>query len=287
VLATDGIEKIECIRRSRVFVFASSQLDIDMLAPLYEALIELGPCERLDVLFYSRGGAINAARRIALLFREFSEHISFLVPHYCESAGTVVTMSANEIVAGPLAVFSPIDPILSAAPGRSGGPLAMSAQDLRLFGQMCTRWFGFNPQQANAQALKTLGDSIFPTTLTSFYRSTLEIEHICAELLGLHMGDEHNALKEDIAQRLIFGFHSHTFALTRNDLKSLGLPVSTHRDIEEPMWNIARGLRGSIGSGARHSEDDESWLDAFIATRDGAVVRRRRKDLPGRWETRA
>lgn len=282
MLDLKGIEAIESARNSRVLLFASAQLDIDMLAPLYEALAALGPCERLDVLFYSRGGLINAARRIALLFAGFSDRVSFLVPHYCESAGTIAALSAREIVAGPLAIFSPVDPILSAARGASGGPHAMSSQDLRLFGDMCEHWFGLQPAEASAQALKTLSSSIFPTTLTSFYRSTLEVEAICAELLQLHIGDDRKALREAIANKLIHGFHSHAFALTREDLRAMGLPVTTQSAIEEPMWRVARDLRGMVGPGARNAADD-TWMDAVIATRSGASVRRRSEDMPGHW----
>ncbi len=278
------IEEIESSRQSQVLVFGSSQLEIDMLPPLYEALSQMGQCRQLDVVFYSRGGIINAARRIALLLREFSERVCFLVPHYCESAGTVAALSADEIIAGPLAIFSPIDPLLSAARGGGeSGPLAMSAQDLRLFGQMSVDWFGLEPQEAKTRALAVLCDNIFPSTLTSFYRSTLEVQDICAELLSLHMRGDCEAQKKSIAEKLIFDFHSHTFALTRADLTALGLPVKIDRKIENMMWPVARELRGIIGPGARESLNDD-WIDAIVATRHGAYARRRSEDFPGRWQ---
>lgn len=255
-----------------------------MLPSLYEALSRLGPCRQLDVVFHSRGGIVNAARRIALLLREFSERVCFLVPHYCESAGTLAALSADEIIAGPLAIFSPIDPLLSSARGGSdNGPLALSAQDLRLFGEMSVAWFGLEPQEAKARSLAVLCENVFPSTLTSFYRSTLEMQDICAELLALHMRDDRGALRKEIADKLIFGFHSHTFALTRGDLLALGLPVKNDREIEDLMWPISRELRGIVGPGARASPDDD-WVDAIVATRHGACARRRSDDFPGRWQ---
>lgn len=278
------IERLEQLRDSRVLVFGSSQLDIDMLPALYDAMTRLGGGRNLDVVFYSRGGVVNAARRIALLFREFSERVSFLVPHYCESAGTVTALSADEILAGPLAIFSPIDPLLAAAPGGGeGGPLAMSAQDLRLFSQMSVDWFGVDEKDAKQRALSVLTDNIFPSTLTSFYRATQEMGDICSELLGLHMGDELAILRCGIAEKLIFGYHSHTYALTRDDLRKLGLPVTHQPELEPLLWSIAQELRGCIGPGTRESLEDE-WLDALVATRHGASVRRRSDDFPGRWQ---
>ncbi|MDQ3288589.1 MAG: hypothetical protein M3Q42_10100 [Pseudomonadota bacterium] len=280
----DDIASIESIRQTRVLVFASSQLDIDLLPSLYEVLAGMGPCERLDVVLYSRGGIINAARRIALLLREFAPRVSFLVPHYCESAGTVMALSADEIIAGPLAIFSPIDPILMAAQGARGGPLALSAQDLRLFGEMSSQWFGLSGDEAGRRAFDALSSSIFPTTLTSFYRSTLEVEGICMELMALHMAGAETT-RESIAKKLIFGFHSHTYALTRDELRAIGLPVRSGSDagLESMMWSICRQLRSVIGGAARTSAA-EPWFDAFLGTTRGACVRVRNEEFPGQWQ---
>lgn len=278
------IRRIETMRQSRVLVFGSSQLEIDLLPALYDTLSGMAISGRLDVLFYSRGGVINAARRIALLFREFSDRVSFLVPHYCESAGTVAALSADEVVAGPLAIFSPVDPILTANQAGRGGPLALSAQDLRLFEEMSRNWFGMEDGQAKSHALATLSSNIFPTTLTSFYRSTLEIESICMEMIGLHRPDAAAAEAEcrQIARTLIFGFHSHTYALTRDELKAIGVPVTRNAELEPLMWAANGILREVIGPGARSAADSE-WQDALIASSDGATVRRRSEDFAGRW----
>jgi len=280
------IEQLEADRQSQVLVLAASQLEIEMLPPLYEALSRIGSCQNLDVVFYSRGGVVNAARRIALLLREFAGRVRFLVPHYCESAGTVTALSADEIIAGPLAIFSPIDPLLSSAGTAAGsGPLSLSAQDLRLFGEMSSEWFGLEPREAKARALSVLCDNIFPSTLTSFYRATLEMQSICTELLSRHMTDAaaDDARRQAIAAKLIFGYHSHTYALTRDDLKALGLPIRTDAAVEAQIWPIACTLRSIIGPGARTSVEDD-WFDALIATRHGAVARRRSEELPGRWQ---
>ena len=278
------ISQLEEYRQSRVLVFGSSQLEIDLLPALYDTLCQLGPGKRLDVVFYSRGGIVNAARRVALLLREFAPHISFLVPHYCESAGTVTALSANEIVAGPLAIFSPVDPLLTTGNQAGDGPLAVSAEDLRLFAEMTASWFGLEAQEAKARAMTVLCDNIFPSTLTSFYRTTLEVQTICDELLSLHLQDDVSQRKA-IADKLIFGFHSHSYALTRAEMAKLGLPMRSDRELEPLLWSIASQLRESIGPGARLSAD-EPWQDALFATRHGVRTRQRSEEFPGRWQYR-
>ncbi|WP_163994588.1 SDH family Clp fold serine proteinase [Pyxidicoccus caerfyrddinensis] len=279
------IEELEARRDSRVLVLAASHLELELLPELYDALRGLGRPARLDVVFYCRGGVVNAARRIALLLHEFTDHLAFIVPHRCESAGTITALAAREIVAGPVAVFSPIDPLLQTAPSSQGeGPLAISSQDVRLFSQMAREWFGLEEGEAKKQAMSVLFENIFPTTLTSFYRSILEARAICAELLSLHLADAPEAQRTHIADQLLFGHHSHTYALTRDNMAALGLPIRRDAPTEDLAWELTRGVRGTLGGGVRRSVEDD-WVDAIFATREG--VRRRRRGQGGlepKWE---
>lgn len=279
------IEALEARRDSTVLVFAASHLELELLPELYDTLRGLGRPARLDVVFYCKGGVVNAARRIALLLHEFTRHLTFIVPYRCESAGTITALAARELVAGPVAVFSPIDPLLQGAPSAQGEkPAVISSEDVRLFSQMAKDWFGLEEGAARQQALSVLCENIFPTTLTSFYRSILEARAICAELLSLHMAHAPEAQRTRIADQLLFGHHSHAYALTRDDLGALGLPLRRDEPTEDLAWEIARDLRGTLGGNVRRSVEDD-WFDALFATREG--VRRRRRSQSGlepEWE---
>ena len=269
------IAELEALRGSRVLVFAASHLELDLLPDLYDTLRGLGRPERLDVVFYCKGGAVNAARRIALLLHEHTSHLGFIVPHRCESAGTITALAAREIVAGPVAVFSPVDPQLQAPPSAPGeGPSAISSEDVRLFSQMARDWFGLEEGEAKQRAMSVLCQNIFPTTLTSFYRSILEARAICTQLLSLHLADEPEARRAGIAEQLLFGHHSHGYALGRDDLAALGLPVRRDPRTEALAWEIARALRATLGGGVRRGLEDD-WFDTILATREGARRRRR------------
>lgn len=279
------IEAIEARRASRVLVFAASHLEVDLLPELYDTLRSLGRPARLDVVFYCKGGVVNAARRIAQLLHEHTDHLAFIVPHRCESAGTITALAAREIIAGPVAIFSPVDPLLQASSPASGeSPLGISSEDVRLFGRMAKEWFGLEEGEAKRQAMSVMMENIFPTTLTSFYRSVLEARAICAELLALHMAQEAEAQRARIADQLLFGYHSHSYALTRDDLQALGLPIRRDAATEELAWEIARSLRSTLGGGVRRYVEDD-WFDAALLTRDGARRRRRRPGgLEPTWE---
>lgn len=269
------VEAIEKHRRSRALILAASNLEIDFLPPLYDMLCAIGRVERLDVVLYCRGGIANAARRIALLLHEFTDHLCFIVPDRCESSGTIAVLGGHEIIAGPAAVFSPVDPLLQMSFASSDeGPSVISAQDVRLFGEMSQHWFGLEEADARRNALSVLCETVFPTSLTSFYRSIREIEAICLELLSLHMGEEATEAKSRTVDHLLFGCHSHSFALNRGEMAALGLPVRGDLATEDLAWEIARELRASVGGAARRAREDD-WLDTIMASRGATLCRRR------------
>jgi hypothetical protein len=271
-------------RHSRVLVFAASHLETELVPALYDTLREIGHAERLDVLFHCRGGAVGAARAIPLLLHQFTDRLAFIVPDRCTSSGTIALLAAREIVAGPAAMFSPVDPLLQ-GPMASAEPFAISAQDVRMFGEMSRAWFGLAEDEARPKAMSVLCESIFPTTLTAFYRSTLEVEAVCREMLSLHMREGEEAAKAKIVEALLYGHHSHGFPLMREDLNSLGLPLIGDPATEDSAWEVARVLRQSVGGGARPTAEDE-WTDALLPTRGGLRRRRRSpKALGPAWET--
>ena len=67
------------------------------------------PLENLDVLLHTTGGDPTAAYRMAQIIRDYAKHVTFIVPEYAYSAGTLLCLSSNSILLGDHAVLSPID----------------------------------------------------------------------------------------------------------------------------------------------------------------------------------
>ncbi|MFN7127663.1 MAG: SDH family Clp fold serine proteinase [Brevundimonas sp.] len=269
------IQDIEAARNTRVLILAASNLELDLLPALYDVLRSVGRTDRLDVLMFCRGGVVNAARRIALLLHDFTDQLTLIIPDRCESSGTIVTLAAHNVIAGPVAIFSPIDPLLMAGnPDVEGAPMAISAQDARLFGEMTQAWFGVASKDVGETALSALTQSVFPTTLTSFYRSCTETREIALELRARAAPDESETDRSRIIDTLLYGYHSHAYALRREDLAAIGLPITTDPVVEDIAWQIAHVLRGVIGAGVRKSIEDE-WIDTVIASREGLRTRHR------------
>lgn len=265
----EQIVRIERLRDSRVLVLAASHLDNELLPALYDACAEIGHPARLDVVLHGRGGVVNAARRIALLLRARSQRLSFIVPFYCESAATLLTLCGDEIVAGELALFSPVDPQLG---GASGG--SYSSLDIKGFGAMAQDWFGVESGSARAESLALLCNSIFPPSLTAFYRATQELAAIGEELLAFQLPDADPATRQAIVQHLMSAYHSHNYAITPGELARLGLRVRRDQALESEAWRLSKLLQAGVGGAVRASGEDD-WTDAVLATR--ATLRRRRR----------
>lgn len=268
------IEQIEQIRRSRVLILAASMLELEFLPELFELLKYEERSARIDVVLYGRGGEINAARRIALLLHAHCEQLSFIVPYHCQSACTALALSGKEILPGELALFSPIDPRLNAEDAENNdGPGALASEDVRLFYNMSKDWFGLDGQEIREQLLAALASSIFPTTLTSLYRSTLEIKQIATELLTFQLPGQSQCVHE-IVEQLVNGYHSHSYALTAGELASLGLNIIENKPVARAAWDIALKLNALLGGGARKSPQDPR-NDVLLASRKKIMVRKR------------
>lgn len=275
-----AIIALEQVRESRVLVLAASHLEMEILPALYEQCRLIGPTPRLDVVLHGRGGVVNAARRIGLLLRAQPAQLSFIVPYHCESAATLLTLCGDEIVAGELALFSPIDPQLN---GESGG--AFSGLDIQQFGDMAQNWFGLEGEQARAQSLALLCNSVFPPSLTAFYRTTLEMAQVAQELLAFQLPGHEPARRQHIVQQLMSGYHSHNYALTGAELARMGLRIKRDARAEQMGWEISKFVQANVGGGIRDSVD-EPWIDVMIASRAGLALRRKQSDgLAPQWQT--
>ena len=270
------IAQLEQGRASRVLVLAASNLDTEMLPALYEHCRALGRSARLDVVLHGRGGVVNAARRIALLLRGHAEHLAFIVPFHCQSSATLLTLCGDEIIAGELSLFSPIDPQLS---GQDGA--AFSGLDIQRFGDMAEQWFGLDAAEARQQSLALLCNSVFPPTLTAFYRTMLELEQIGEELLAYQLPAQSAAQRKQIVGQLMSAYHSHNYALTGDEMAGLGLRVRRDAQVEGAAWEISKLICATVGGGLRDGADGP-WNDTLFATRDSVTVRARQ---PGSMRT--
>lgn len=255
-------------------IIAASHLEMDILPQLYSHLNQLKFVETLNVLLYTRGGDINAARRVALLLHEYCNCLNIVAPYHCQSSGTLLALGASTIYYSPLSIFTAIDPHLHGNQGEQSA--ALSSADIKLFNEMSQDWFNTELADQN-NMLAMLCDHIFPPTLTSFYRTVLEVKEIAKELLTL-TGQHCQTTQAHIIDTLMFSFHSHDYAVTGKQLCELGLPCENNHELNQAVWPIVEYFNQSLGGGNR-SDLEQAWCDTTIVS--STKVSSRWKDMKG------
>lgn len=114
---------IEQIRGSKVLVYAadmmkpiSVMIDYSDLAPINDQLLSLNG-DKIDLIIETPGGFGEVVEDIVKLVRGRFTNVSVIIPGYAKSAGTILAMSADEILMGSLSSLGPIDAQISASNG--------------------------------------------------------------------------------------------------------------------------------------------------------------------------
>lgn len=112
-LFSEKIKEIEQALESDVLVYYGP-IDDGIVYHLNNLIIDLNPEKKdekkLSVLLTTGGGSATACERFVSIFRHFYSEVIFLIPDYAFSAGTILTMSGDNIFMDYLSVLGPIDP---------------------------------------------------------------------------------------------------------------------------------------------------------------------------------
>ncbi|WP_157254596.1 SDH family Clp fold serine proteinase [Nonomuraea typhae] len=216
---------------------------------VYECLRAAGRTEKLGLVLSTTGGEITTARRLALLLREFTKELIVFVPYRARSAGTLLCLSADSLVLGPMAELSPIDANMASLAPPADGPATVSAEEVRLFRTMAETWFGVTGEEDRVQVLALVAQRMFPTSLSSLFRYDRLVRSIAHELLAYQLPDAGGAERDLIVNRLVEGFLSHEATIFRHEAAALGLKVRLAGEAEESLlWELAETCRHELQS---------------------------------------
>jgi len=126
------IAQLESARQSRVILLVHRQETMRLLGFPIARYIDINDSEDvlraiqmtddevpLDIILHTPGGLVLAALQIAWAIREHKGKVTVFVPHYAMSGGTLLALSADEIVMSKHAVLGPIDPQIGPSPAAS------------------------------------------------------------------------------------------------------------------------------------------------------------------------
>lgn len=173
-------------------------IDIDDSELVLQAIRLTPPDTPIDLILHTPGGLVLAASQIAEAMRRHPGKVTAFVPHYAMSGGTLIALSANEIVLDENAVLGPVDPQLGEYPAAS----ILAAAQVE------------NPNRDDRTLI--LADIAG--------KAMRQVEETVRELLGDHMESEQ---ARELAHTLTEGRWTHDYPLTAEKLRAYGLPVRT------------------------------------------------------------
>jgi hypothetical protein len=301
----EELTKLEHLRGNRVIAYltgdrggAETRIGMDVFPYFYEVLSRIGKVNHIDVLLYSTGGLTMAAWGLANLIREYCGRFSVLIPFKAHSTATLLALGADEIVMGPMAQLSPVDPTITSPfnpmgqnPAQPGQLqlLPVSVEDVASYLNLAREEAGIKPGEGMIEVFKKLSDTVQPMALGSVYRAKEQIKLLATKLLAFHMDPATKKKEiEAIVKVMTKDLYSHDYIIGRREAKKvIALDVTEATDqLEKQLWTCFRGYADvlqldtpynpAIALGVE-SEKTVEIEGAFIESADAGFVYRTKK----------
>lgn len=205
-------KKLQDLRQSRVITLIHRQETISVLGLPVSRHIDIDDSEHIlrairmtpedmpiDLVLHTPGGLVLATEQIARTLQNHKGKVTVFVPHYAMSGGTMIALSADEIVMDPNAVLGPVDPQL-------GGYPAVSI--------------------LKAVSEKNI-DEVEDKTLILADMASKAMEQVRSFVYSLLDDKLEKEKAEEVANTLSQGRWTHDYSITAEMASSFGLNVST------------------------------------------------------------
>ncbi|EDP75815.1 ATP-dependent Clp protease proteolytic subunit [Hydrogenivirga sp. 128-5-R1-1] len=227
-----AIRTIEEKRKSRVITMIHRQEAMGFLGIPIFRFINIEDSERvlrairmtpddmpIDFVIHTPGGLALAATQIANALAKHKAPVRVIVPHYAMSGGTLIALSADEIIMDPNAVLGPVDPQIGQMP---------AASILKVLEKK-------EPKDIDDQTLILADVS---------EKAIRQMKEYLTNLLTSKGMEKEKA--ERIAEELAVGKFTHDYPLTADYLKELGLNVIT--EVPEEVYALMELYEQPVGA---------------------------------------
>lgn len=228
------VEEIECD-----LILINSGMDPGVDVELRKALGERKVlAETAIVVLVTEGGLADVAYRCARDLQGSYSNLKICIPGWCKSAGTLMAISANELIIGNRGELGPLDVQIAVRDeigDRNSGLILQSALETmrdEAFKLFETHMMGIKGRSGNLVTFRTAADlaatlavglmkpifeQIDPIRLGDDARSQ-KIGYEYGARLNLH---SRNLREEAALEQLIYGYPSHSFVIDRTEAEHL------------------------------------------------------------------
>lgn len=235
----EAIKEIQNTTRRKLICYISGPagyIERDDVLPLTDLLYNAKLGEKLDLMLHTLGGDVDAAEKIAgLLLKSVGPHgdLRIIVPDCAKSAGTLISLAAQEIVMSDTSELGPIDPqIVTTDP--SGTRSSRPAQSyIDAYDDMIKEIKG----GTEGPMVQALIDKFDPTLLDMCRKASARSRKFAEQFLRIGMFRGETANFTEIASKLGSSAQwlSHGAVVNAEDAASIGLKID-YREGHENEW---------------------------------------------------
>lgn len=204
-----------------------AQIAPDVIDFFIQHLDKIGPTNKISLFLYTRGGDTAAAWNIINLLRMYCENLQVIIPHKAHSAGTIISLGANEIVMTKQATLGPIDPSINTPLNPTtphGGTFPVSVEAVKGYLEFAKEELGIKDDAALSNIFIKLTEHVHPLVLGQVYRSRAQIQMLAEKLLVNQVRDPQKI--KTIISFLCSDSGSHDYTINRREAKKdLGLKI--------------------------------------------------------------
>ena len=184
-------------------------IDINDSEAVLRAIKLTDPDVPIDMILHTPGGLVLASEQIARALCRHRAKVTVLVPHYAMSGGTLVALSADEIVMDENAVLGPVDPQLGQYPAVS----ILAAVERKNV------------------------DEVDDNTLILADMSRKALRQVRQTLMDImSFNDVPPEMAERLAETLSSGVWTHDYPITVREARELGMPITT--DMPKEVYQL-------------------------------------------------
>jgi len=237
IIAPSRSLRISPVGEIRASIGVNEEFAIEAIVDDLEALTH--PPQKLMVLLHTPGGGLHSSFKVARALRRAFTQIEIFVPHTAASGGTLIALTGNKIIMGPMSQLSPVDPQVIYKSRR------VSALFVRVaFNRIC-KLFETKTKDEAPYPHQALADKLDPVLMEGDYAAVTTSFQYAREILKLAGYTTDDCLS--IAWDLVYSFPDHDSDIDYAKADELGLRVERHNASErnKKVWRIMRSWLGT------------------------------------------